>query len=114
MTIKTPTPHANPVGQMIFMISMLLLLSLIVVCGIVLFKAHERDKVIGQTKAEAFQRWVEWRAEHCRFQGTLGGGNFVCDNGVTYRAASGRYGEIRRYPHFVDGKPEAEYVQDRR
>ncbi len=37
-----------------------------------------------QTKAEAFASWVSWRQTHCRFQGRLENGTFVCDNGQRY------------------------------
>lgn len=113
MTTKTPQPHLGSSGRLIGLVVMPLLFVMIVVCAISLFKSHQKSEQIAQKKHDAFQQWVEWRSEHCRFHGTLASGTFVCDNGSTYRASSGRYGEVKRYPRFVDGLPEREYVKTR-
>ena len=97
------TDSAKPsiLGRILGLVIPPALLTTIVICGGIMFKQHKHEA----RKEVEFQQWAAWRGEHCRFKGTLGKGLFVCDNGKSYPAISGRYGEVKRYPSMINGAP---------
>ena len=59
-----------------------------------------------------FNKWLTWRAEHCRLEGRVDSGTFVCDNGKKYRVKFGRYNERQIYPAFVKTLPDKKSSAD--
>ena len=101
----TDNTQPSTLGRILGLVIPPALLTTIVICGGVMFKQHKLQADHEARKEAEFQRWVAWRGEHCRFEGTLGEGLFVCDNGKSYQARSGRYGEVKRYPLMINGVP---------
>lgn len=102
----TDSTQPSTLGRILGLVIPPALLTTIVICGGVMFKQHKLQAHHEARKEAEFQRWVAWRGEHCRFEGTLKEGLFVCDNGKSYQARSGRYGEVERYPPMINGAPE--------
>lgn len=94
--LRRPLPASARWSRRVFggllwlsLLTLLLVVGLTVIGGIK--KAHH-------TQAQAFQSWVQWRQTHCRFEGRLETGSFVCDTGQRYPVKLVRGKEVAEAP----------------
>lgn len=50
------------------------------------------------TQAQSFQAWVDWRQAHCRLEGRVESGSFVCDTGQRFPVHLKRGREVPQAP----------------
>lgn len=94
--IRRPLPASARWSRRVF--GGLLALSALTLALVIALTLIGGIKKAHYTKAQAFQSWVDWRQTHCRLEGRLETGHFVCDSGQRYPVRLVRGKEVAEAP----------------
>lgn len=100
--LRRPLPAASRWSRKVF--GALLIFSALSLVLVVLMTFIGSVQKAQRSQAEQFQDWLSWRQAHCRFEGRLESGTFVCDNGQRFPVQLTRGKEVDKAPQAFRGR----------